>query len=1085
MDYNANEPDRRNVKTDMVMSVLLAVVAVVVYSMTMTKGVFPGESANLMAVACGFNSLELPFHPLFSAITAWLGGLSVFSVPVRLGMFSMLCAALAVVLVYRVTAFFIRDVITEETAYELAPRVSTMAGGVAAVAFLFSLPLWNAATRLQYQSFDVLFPLLAAQMLVLFAMHRWRVFLVLFAVICGVGAVEAPSTVPVLPVLVAFAFYVLWRAQGLSVPRIAWMLGLMVLTLLGFYYMVASSFFKAEDSAVLGFASVGDVMGQMMKAARQQLSVGFPKKGLLLLLLTGVVPWLTSMLAAFRGLNNERAMSQYFLHLALSLLVFASLANMEMSSWEILRGWGLLPVGRYAMTAMAAGYLFAYWYLLLKVRSQNRTHEISQTVHKTGEWMGILGAYPFAVIVVIASLLNTLECSSKRGMFADRCAKEILDRMGTRTWLVTDGTLDPHLQFMAKDRGMELNLICLQRDNSIPYRRSLWKLAEERQLFKEEDGRMMRNTLMELGVLPFIHDWFSKDDAIEAKAAVFSFSDLWFTQTLSPIPDFFMFGGCRDIKELKDRPLLDEYMAFWQSMDADLSLNKRNSDLKDPINRIRKDLRRHMGFVANNMGVLLEDLGNETDAFKAYNYVSKSIDSENVSALLNRVEMTRRDSDATVDSKDRIEKEVKEFLANLKHQYPLWSLSRYFGYVRAPEIFIRLGMNWAISGQMTAVKASIDYTTGLANEDQRIGVLQEIAAMFRAAGNSDEEEKAYDAILGQDSENRRAMIGKINLEIARGSLDKAKELLTKITKAENRAGVFGVEWATIHLMSTNVVQARVVLQETVDLNPKNLQALSMLALLQIQQGETDEVEGVLLNRMKTAAGGTDDNYFIHITRAQLYLKKGDAYRAQAREAFVRAAALRPDIPGVKDIILQLDMAMDDVSMAQLHARQVLRDNRDHALANYVIGSLRLREGYYGEAEDFLKRSVKTEGTAAALNDLAEVLRRIRRLDEAEMYAREAVAKWPGLYIAWETLGSILMEESKNLDEAEQAVEKALSLYADDLRVKITLARIQLKKGDIERARATIQQIDTQKSELAKFDLDVLAKLKDEAKAFQR
>jgi tetratricopeptide (TPR) repeat protein len=225
--------------------------------------------------------------------------------------------------------------------------------------------------------------------------------------------------------------------------------------------------------------------------------------------------------------------------------------------------------------------------------------------------------------------------------------------------------------------------------------------------------------------------------------------------------------------------------------------------------------------------------------------------------------------------------------------------------------------------------------------------------------------------------------------------------------------------------------------------------------------------------------GTADNYFIQITRAQVAMKKGKNFQRVAREAFIRASILRPDITGVKDMILQMDIEMNDQSAAELHARQVLRTNRKHALANYVMGSLRLQEGEYGEAEDFLRRSVEANPTSAALNDLAEVLRRIKKLDDAERFARESIKKNPDLYVAWETLGCILLDASRNLDEAESAVNRALVLFKDDVRIKITLARIQHRRGNLEKARETLSQVKARKSELTKFDADVMNHLSDE------
>jgi tetratricopeptide (TPR) repeat protein len=746
------------------------------------------------------------------------------------------------------------------------------------------------------------------------------------------------------------------------------------------------------------------------------------------------------------------------------------------SPWEILKPFGRLPVYSYAMLAMTAGYLAAYWYLLLKVERPRRGHEASTLTKKAGDWLGLIITYPLVVIVLLAAIVNAFECNGSRGAFADRCANEILNRLGTRTWFVTDGTLDPHLEILAKERGIELNLLCLQKDMSPFYLKSTAQLIEKKQLFDPADMQRMKSSL-DLGILPFIQDWFAMDKEIEKKVAVFGVPDFWYTAGITPVPEYLFFAGCRDINVFKGKPLLADYQAFWSEMDPVLAPNKKGSG--DPAIRLRAELRRHLGFVANNLGVLLEDLKNDKDAFAVYSYVHSTLDPNNISALFNRFEMARGGSAAASASKESIERELKDFIGNLKQKYPLWSLSRYYGYVRSPAIFAKLGWGWALSGQTGAALAGLTRAFNLLPSDQRTDAMQAMAAIYALSDDRSKTEAVYQDIIRSDPNNQVAMLGMARLAVQEGALEKAKSWLEKAAKSDDKRGALGVEWAVIHLMNNDVPRARLALQEATDLQPKNLQAWAMLAMVQLQQNETDDIEKVLLPKMETIAG-TVDNYFIQITRAQVAMKKGKSFQRAAREGFIRASMLRPDIPGVKDMILQLDIAMNDQVGAELHASQVLRSNRKHALANYVMGSLRLQEGSNGEAEDFLRRSVETNPSSAALNDLAEVLRRIQRFDEAEKFARQAIALNPDLYVAWETLGAVLLESNKDLIEAERVVRKAMELYADDLRIRITLARILLKKGDIERARETIRQIKSRQGELSKFDQAELARLSEAA-----
>ena len=110
-----------------------------------------------------------------------------------------------------------------------------------------------------------------------------------------------------------------------------------------------------------------------------------------------------------------------------------------------------------------------------------------------------------------------------------------------------------------------------------------------------------------------------------------------------------------------------------------------------------------------------------------------------------------------------------------------------------------------------------------------------------------------------------------------------------------------------------------------------------------------------------------------------------------------------------------------------------------------------------------------------MNDLAEVLRRNKNFSEAERYARKATEKAPGLYVAWETLGSILMDAERNLDEAEACIRKACQLSKDkdgrdaDIRMLVSLARVQVRRSDLQHAKVTIRKIRARINELSEFE----------------
>jgi len=1062
-------------KIDFFVSLGLGLLAFTVYCLTLSRCVYPGLSAKYMVTFSGIEPSTLPVYPLWSAVVSWLSSVPLFSLAVRLNLFSALCATISVILIYRLVSFLIYDVIYEEYSVEYSSKVSFAAGIISALALMFSVPVWNSATHLMVDSFNLMLALVMAFLLVEYAMRRWQLLLVVFSFLAGASIVQSVHFIPLAPVLLIFLIYILMKDGSLSLVKMTWM-GLIALGGLSLYYFFALNFFKHNDVALMGYDNLMSVLVGVWRFQLHEIQSGVPRVGWMILLITSVVPWLAAGFASARALNNERSWSQYLLHFFLLVLVVISLTNSSISPWAILRPMGRLPVFCYAMVAMVTGYLFAYWYLLLKIKGANRKHETIKATKTAGDWMGMVLTWPTAVIVILVAVINAFECKPNRGRFADTFARKTLDLMGDRTWFVTDGTLDAHLQIMAKDRGQELNLICLNKDLDKYFLRQMDRMIEEKGLFKGSELVSMRSTL-KLGILPFIQDWFAIDPDIASKAAVFGVPDFWYSAGLSPYSDYLFFAGCKDIKEFKDKPFVDEYFAFWDEMLAALPEFKRGDN--DQASRLAANLRRHLGFVGNNLGVMLEDLDRDEEAFKVYTRIHDVIDPENVSAMINRFEMARRGVEAADPYRNAIERELKDFVSNLKHRYPLWSLSRYYGYVRSPHIFAKLGYGWALSGQTHAALAGINRAINLLPAEERIQNLNSLAAIYSMTDQAEASAEVYRDIISKDPNNRRAVIGLGRLAVKDGAFDNASKWFEMAAKTTDSRDAGGLDWAFVHLMNNDFDKARLALQQTTDLQPKNLNAWALLAHLQLQNDEIEDVEQQILPKMEKVAG-TSDNYFVQITRAMTAMKKGDKYLRPAREGFIRAAKLNQSAVYLNDVILDLDIRMNDQDSALLHARQVLRQNRKHALGNYVMGSLRLREGSYGEAEDFLRRSVATKPIYAALNDLSETLRRIKKFSDAEKFARDAIKMSPDAYIGWETLASVLVDANTKLDEAESAVRKSVSLNSDDLRVQITLARVLVAKGDVELAREVIRKVKSRQQELVPFEREELDKISQAA-----
>jgi len=190
------------------------------------------------------------------------------------------------------------------------------------------------------------------------------------------------------------------------------------------------------------------------------------------------------------------------------------------------------------------------------------------------------------------------------------------------------------------------------------------------------------------------------------------------------------------------------------------------------------------------------------------------------------------------------------------------------------------------------------------------------------------------------------------------------------------------------------------------------------------------------------AAPRNDHFLIHTVRAHLLaLKPPVDYRA-LRNSFLHAFALRPDLADVRDDLLRADIRSANRNDLLWDVGETLRVNPGHALANYISGNILLEQGELQRAEDRLRRSLASRPSAVAFNDLAETLRRLVRLAEAENAAREAITLDPRCGQAWDTLGRILLDANR-VAEAEKAIEQALALYDQDPRIHLNLARVRL------------------------------------------
>ena len=1030
----------------------MGLLAFVVYALTLCVGAYPGESANLALQYLGVLPRFDCSHPIWSGVVWLVARMPVGDAMTRLNLLSAIFGAVAAGLVCRVVAGAIHlAIIPEEATRKRAEAASLLAGGAASLALIFSAPFWVVSNRFHPASFDILFLMTTAWLLLRFVESgKWWKALA-YSLMCGLGVVEFTTMAVFAPLAALALVLILWMREELRLPRLLAALGCALLGLT-LYLIAAAFFYGSEGYQIREYSGYFNIIWITWREQFFLITRCLPKQGWLLVVVVGILPWLISLCVAHRGLNGEKDWTYYILHISMTILAAVMLLNLRVSPWGM-PGPKPFLVTPYVLTAVLYGYLAAYWFLLPMAFCPE--HEENRIKVLFCRWLSHLVLGPIIGLLVFAAIRNAGETNGRGAAMLRWFAAEVVDSLEGREWLVTDGLLDAQCQLAARDRGATLNVINLRLRNS----QVLAKVLASR----FEDTRM-RN-LAQLGIVPLLQGWLKEDPEVERKLAVMSDPDIWVGSGFEVIPNILVFLGWREGEEVDALALFEKHQAFWKKLQAAPRVGPR-----DPLLPLRDYLYRHMGKVANNLGVLLEDAGEEKAAFAAYRQ-AREIDPENVSALLNMDVMIQHGFESAL--KEEIDREIEALKVEVeKGNVRVWSLSRYYGYVRLPESFAAMGWAWAASGNAGMAVSEMKRAMELLPRDRQQPVKQALAGFYLLQEQNEESEALYYELLVENPEHPQALLGMARLKIPQGKFSEALDLLSRAQEAGTPRPLVDLERATVQVATGKPDEALLILEDLVDVNPNLIRAWSLMVHIYIQRGEPAELEKCLgrLDRMGGAQGLVQS-----VGKAHLAMLQNDFQAAVAR--FEEAQSLRPQSTEILEWLVRLNMLLGRKQETEERAKELLRVNPDHAFANHILGMLQMEEGENELAEDSLRRAVTSRRSPIALNDLAWLLQERGKLDEAEKLTREALKSKRDLYQAWDTLGTIFAKTGRD-SAAEKAFKQALAFAAEDPAVLLHLAELYIRTGNTGEAVKLVETVESREDDLRPDYRALLASIRE-------
>lgn len=1034
--------------SDRIIALVLAMLAFAVYAATLAVGVFPGQPfTSILVQSLGIMPRMSPEQPLWRGMTWLVAHLSVASDPaLPLNLLGALWGCVAVAFQYRVvtTVVFLMMRTDDENMKE-SVRAARVAGLGAALALAFCMPFWILSTRCHWGTFHVALFLLMAHAFNSFADRLGRRWSLVFGLLFGLGLVEYPTFYVFLPLYFGLLITVLWKNECLSSkvwgpPLAAALCGACL------YPIAAWTFAGSPGHVLLGGGTFWDAWWMLMRNQWYLLGRSLPSHGWLVVLLVTAAPAASALMVSRRSLNDENDWSYYVLHLVLSGLTVAVLLNIQLAPWPML-GFARILVMPYVLLTALFGYLLAFWLRLPRGWWRRSKNPVAKAL-RVGTGPTIVAAG--LVLVAIAAVRNADNASARPTALLRQAAAEIIGSLDGRTWLVTDGVIDGSLLVEARRQGIPLHLLDLSAEKS-PV-----NVAYVSRFFEEP---RMQN-LAHLGLTTMVRSWMQSDTNTVNQIAVLHDPDMWVGAGRLAVPNGALFtGALTGAATATPGDLMKRHRALWDRLDASAYFSTNSA--VGPLANYRRYLQRRFGLVANNLGVWMEDRGENALAYESYTR-ARQLDPDNVVALMNQYSMIEHgfaapDAQAIRAALDALRPALSS------RKISMAGLTQTFGTVRSPTAFANLGREWAAAGEPELAAAGLRSAMGLAPHAERDRLTQTLAGLYLSQNRGSESEALFQEMLAKDPANHDALLGLARVRLNAGDRDGARTYLERAEQAGIPTPAMNVEWATFYMVTGDFAKAKALLTPVVEEKPDFVRAWAMLAAIQIEEKDALGLYDSVRRIQRIKAG---NELLLAVASGYLAMMQNDMDSAAV--AFEKALSLRPNDVQLTEWLLRFDLLQGYGERVESRLQQLLGLDPGSAFGNFVRAGIQMQSGENDLARDSLARSLERKKTPEALNDLSWLELKAGELAPAEAHVREALALRPDLYQAWATLGEILVK-AKRVDEGRQAFEKGLALSPQAAPILLQLASLELAAGHKQVAAKHLDQVAPQLADLSPED----------------
>jgi tetratricopeptide (TPR) repeat protein len=1028
------------------LSLIFLAAPLILYLATLSRGPFPGVSADLAARAAGLAPAPPLGHPLWVLFVQAARWIPFGTLSLRLNLISAALGALCGWLVFRLVENLPHRHPgaegSDRSASQQAPR---LAAAFAAVFFSLSMPVWILSTRAHPRMLGLALLLTVARGIQIYQATgrerlRWAVLVGL-----GAGAAEYPGTLWMSPLLLGW----LWWAQfehGFFRGRRAlaeWILHAVLavgVLAAGALLLLAAAAIHLPR-AMAAFPEITGLWPLSVAVLRNYALEARPVAGELGWLLLAVVTLLPLCVTAptFRRFGQNAPRGSLAVHLVAAILALMIFFDWVLSPWRLFGPAHILALP-IAISAVWVGYTAETWVLLGR-RLLRRRGAWSAAA---GRLLSLLVPALLPVLILGALWLKTPAASGAAAAPVQRFARDAVERLSDGDWLLTDGFLNDLLRLELADRGKTAVLLNRSQDNRPAYREHLGSRLDDPRL--EAAAR--------LGVGPLLQAWMrDRTDDAARRLALLHQPGLIESAGLRVRVDAPLYRPAREADPMDD--------AAWQRLDNRLAAfgpenQPSGAGDKNPAAPWNQAVARLAARLANVAGVLAERQGHIEVAERAYRRALES-DPDNLSARLNALNRLRaRDPDGAVLAREGEALEAR--LRALPDTETLASIQARHGWIAHPAAALQHGARLARAGRgreaADALRGALE-----GRGDAAAAPLRAARARMLFAEDPAESQAVYEELLRQNPDDLESLLGLFRLAVRDERLEDADALLARLESAGADPVLVALEQASLALARSRWENAKALLVRILRQQPRNRRAWTMQAILALEIGDEN-----LLQHTLALFEGTPEG----IPRPVQYALMDQAIREEHYERAIELVGQLLKQTPLDENLLEWDLRLragrDDPAAARQRIKFLLTLNPRHPYANERLGLLYLQEERLKLAEACLRIASEGSPNARTLAALAYVLTLLESPEEAFALASRSVQLDPEFGPGWGALGMAALALER-LADAEESLAIAESLLPGNPQVALHQARLDRAAGRRDEA---IRRLDDL---LAQPDLD--------------